>query len=203
MCLSHDAHRARWENHGMADSLGARAQMVGALVGRVQALASGIARRSHQMGWLAIVAAPVAWVTVFGRWAFDSVLQSLFFAVVLGLLVVPGGVLLAFSKLLRVTVSTSETALNDLAGAVSGAGAEVGGGVVGLAAKPGLRSLASLLRSLWKLRDFRSEFGSVVGAVVGSTRLFNPLFLLWVGAAVLGAGLVVFLAVAGLVVVLL
>ncbi|NNC91245.1 MAG: hypothetical protein HKN80_02010, partial [Acidimicrobiia bacterium] len=40
---------------------------------------------------------------------------------------------------------------------------------------------------------------SVVGAVVGSARLFNPVFLLWVGAAALGAGLVLILAVVGLV----
>ena len=73
--------------------------------------------------------------------------------------------------------------------------------MVGLAAKPGLRTLGSLLGSLWRLRDFRSEFGSVVGAVVGSARLFNPIFLLWVGAAALGAGLVVVLAVIGVVLV--
>lgn len=187
----------------MGDSLSSRAQMVGALVGRIQSLASGIARRSRQIGRLSLVAAPVAWVTLFGRWAFDSVVQFVFFLFVLGALVVPGFVLLLFSKVLRATVSSSETALGELAGVVKGAGAEVGGGAAGIAAKPGLRSLASLLGSLWKLREFRSEFGSVVGSAVGSTRLFNPLFLLWVGAAALGAGLVVLLAVVGVGVVVL
>ena len=181
----------------MGESLSSRAQIVGALVGRIQSLASGIARSSRQMGRLSLAAAPVAWVMLFGRWAFDSVVQFVFFVVVFGALVVPGFVLLVFAKLLRATVSSSETALGELAGVVKDAGVEVGGGVAGIAAKPGLRSLASLLGSLWKLRDFRSEFGSVVGSVVGSTRLFNPLFLLWVGASALGAGLVVLLAVVG------
>ncbi|MBT8202747.1 MAG: hypothetical protein HKN74_06120 [Acidimicrobiia bacterium] len=177
-----------------------RAQVLGGLIRRVQALASGIARRSRWIGRLALVAAPVAWVTLFGRWAFDSVPQFLFFAVVLAVLMVPGLVLLAFARLLAGTVSTSEAALGDLAGSVAGAGVELGGGVAGVVAKPGLRSLATLLGSLWQLRHFRSEFGSVVGAAVGSTRLFNPLFLFWVGAAALGAGLVVLLAIVGVVV---
>ena len=181
------------------DSLVEKAQALGGLVRRVQSLAEGIAGRSRWMGRLALVAAPVAWLTLFGRWAFDSVAQFVFFLVVLALLAAPGLVLLAFSRLLKGTVSMSESALDELGGLVAGTGAEIGGGVAGIAAKPGLRSLASLLGSFWKLRDFRTEFGSVVGAVVGSARLFNPLFLLWVAGAALGAGLVVVLAVLGVV----
>ena len=184
---------------GIGDSINEKAQLLGRLVERVQALADGIAGRSQLVGRVALVAAPVAWVTLFGRWAFDSVPRFVFFALVLGLLVAPGLVLLVFSKLLRGTVARSEAALDELAAQVAGTGAELGGEVAGIVAKPGLRSLASLLGSFWKLRDFRTEFGSVVGAVVGSARLFNPIFLLWVGAAALGAGLVVVLAVVGVV----
>lgn len=186
---------------GLPESIGEKAQLLGALVARVQALAEGVAGRSRWIGRLALVAAPVAWLTLLGRWAFDSVPRFLFFVAVLGLLVAPGLVLLVFSRLLRETVATSESALDELAGLVAGTGAEIGGGVAGIAARPGLRSLASLLGSFWKLRDFRSEFGSVVATIVGSTRLFNPLFLLWVAAAALGAGLVVVLAVVGVLVV--
>jgi hypothetical protein len=173
--------------------------MLGGLVARVQSLADGVARRSGSVGRLALLAAPVAWFTLFGGWAFDSVGSFVFFLVVLGLLAVPGLVLMVFGRLLRGTVARSESALDDLAELVSDGGSGFGGEVAGLVAKPGLRSLGSLLRSLWKLRDFRTEFGSVVGTVVGSARLFNPLFLLWVGAAAFGAGLVLILAVVGLV----
>ncbi len=55
---------------------------------------------------------------------------------------------------------------------MSEGGSEFGGEVAGLVSKPGLRSLGSLLASLWKLREFRSEFGSVVGAVVGGFAWF-------------------------------
>ena len=183
----------------MPESVNDRARMLGGLVNRVQTLADGIARRSGAMGRLALLAAPVAWLTLFGRWAFDSVGRFVFFLVVLGLLVAPGLILVVFGRLLGGTVSRSELALDDISELVTEGGSEFGGEVAGLVAKPGLRSLGSLLGSLWKLRDFRSEFGSVVGAVVGSARLFNPVFLLWVGAAAFGAGLVVILAVAGLV----
>ena len=183
----------------LPESVTDRARMLGGLVHRVQSLAEGIGRRSRSMGRLALVAAPVAWMTLFGRWAFDSVGRFVFFLVVFGALILPGLVLVVFGRLLRGTVSRSESALADLSELVSDGGTELGGEVAGLAAKPGLKSLGSLLGSLWKLRDFRSEFGSVVGAVVGSARLFNPIFLVWVGAAALGAGLVVVLAVVGLV----
>jgi len=183
----------------LPESLTDRAQMLGGLVNRVQSLADGVGRRSRLMGRLALLAAPVAWITLFGRWAFDSVGKVVFFLVVLGALAAPGLVLVVFGRLLRGTVTRSESALDDLAELVADGGSGVGGEVAGLVSKPGLRSLGSLLGSLWKLRDFRSEFGSVVGTVVGSARLFNPLFLLWVGAAALGAGLVVVLAVVGLV----
>ena len=182
----------------LPDSVADRARMLGGLVGRVQSLADGIARRSRTMGRLALLAAPVAWITLFGRWAFDSIGKFVFFLMVLGMLAAPGLGLVVFGRLLRGTVGRSEAALDDIAELVTDGGSEVGGEVAGLVSKPGLRSLGSLLGSLWKLRDFRSEFGSVVGTVVGSARLFNPLFLLWVGAAALGAGLVVILAVAGL-----
>lgn len=183
----------------LPESVTERARMLGGLVARVQSLADGIARRSSWMGRLALLAAPVAWLTLLGRWAFDSVGRFLFFLVVLGALAVPGIVLVVFGKLLHATVSRSESALDDISELVTEGGSELGAEVAGIAAKPGLRSLVSLLGSLWRLRDFRSEFGSVVGAVVGSARLFNPVFLLWVGAAALGAGLVVLLALAGLV----
>ena len=183
----------------LPESVTDRARMLGGLVHRVQSLAEGIGRRSRSMGWLALVAAPVAWITLFGRWAFDSGGKFVLFLVVLGLLAAPGLVLVVFSRLLGGTVSRSESALDDLSELVSEGGSEFGGEVAGLVTKPGLRSLGSLIGSLWKLRDFRSEFGSVVGAVVGSARLFNPIFLVWVGAAALGAGLVVVLAVVGLV----
>jgi hypothetical protein len=183
----------------LPESVTDRAQMLGGLVNRVQSLAGGIGRRSRLMGRLALLAAPVAWITLFGRWAFDSAGMFVFFLIVLAALVAPGLVLVVFGRLLRGTVSRSESALADLSGLLSEGGSELGGEVAGLASKPGLKSLGSLLRSLWKLRDFRSEFGSVVGTVVGSARLFNPIFLVWVGAAALGAGLVVVLAVVGLV----
>jgi hypothetical protein len=185
---------------GIGRPIGEKAQVLGTLVARVQSLAEGIAGRSRWVGRLALVAAPLAWLTLFGRWAFDSVPRFVLFLFVLGLLAVPGLVLLGFSRLLRGTVSSSETALDELSGLVAVTGTELGGRMAGMAAKPGLASLASLLRSLWKLRHFRSEFGSIVGTVVGSARLFNPLFLLWVAAAALGAGLVVVLAVAGVLV---
>lgn len=180
------------------ESVTQRARLLSGLVGRVQSLAEGIGRRSRAMGRLALLAAPVAWLTLFGRWAFDSVGRLLFFVVVLGLLVAPGLVLTVFGRLLQGTVSRSEAALDEVAELVSGSGLELGGEVAGLISEPGLRSLGSLLGSLWKLRSFRSEFGSVVGTVVGSARLLNPIFLLWVGAAALGAGLVLLLAIVGL-----
>lgn len=183
----------------LPESVTDRAQMLGGLVNRVQSLAEGIGRRSRSIGRLALLAAPVAWITLFGRWAFDSAGKFVFFLVVLGVLAAPGLVLVVFGRLLRGTVSRSEAALDDLSELVSEGGSEFGGEVAGLVSKPGLRSLGSLLGSLWRLRDFRSEFGSVVGAVVGSARLFNPLFLVWVGAAALGAALVVVLAVVGVV----
>jgi len=183
----------------MPESVTERARMLGALVSRVQSLADGIATRSGLMGRLALLAAPVAWLTLFGRWAFDSLPRFLFFLLVLGLLAAPGLVLIVFGRLMRSTVSRSESALDDLSELLTGGGSELGGEVAAVAAKPGLRSLGSLLGSLWRLRDFRSEFGSVVGAVVGSARLFNPVFLLWAGAAALGAGLVMVLALVGLV----
>lgn len=183
----------------LPESVSARAQMLSGLVTKVQSLADGIARRSGSIGRLAMLAAPVAWITLFGRWAFDSFGRFVFFLVVLGVLLAPGLVLFGFGRLLGGTVSRSESALDDIAELVNEGGSEFGGEVAGLVSKPGLRSLGSLLGSLWKLREFRSEFGSVVGAVVGSARLFNPVFLLWVGAAALGAGLVVVLAVVGFV----
>lgn len=183
----------------MPESVNDRARMLGGLVSRVQTLADDIARRSVAMGGLALLAAPVTWLTLFGRWAFDSVGRFVFFLVVLGLLAAPGLILVVFGRLLGGTVSRSETALDDISELVTEGGSDFGGEVAGLVTKPGLRSLGTLIGSLWKLRDFRSEFGSVVGAVVGSARLFNPIFLLWVGAAALGAGLVVLLAVVGLV----
>ena len=183
----------------LPESVNDRARMLGGLVNRVQTLADGIARRSGAVGRLALLAAPVAWLTLFGRWAFDSVGRFVVFLLVLGLLAAPGLVLVVFGRLLGGTVSRSKSALDDLSELVSEGGSEFGGEVAGLVTKPGLRSLGSLIGSLWKLRDFRSEFGSVVGAVVGSARLFNPLFLVWVGAAALGAGLVVVLAAVGLV----
>ena len=183
----------------LPESVTDRARVLGGLVARVQSLADGVARRSGSVGRLALLAAPVAWITLFGRWAFDSVGRFGFFVLVLGLLVAPGLVLVVFGRLLGGTVSRSESALDDIAELVSEGGSEFGGEVAGLVSKPGLRSLGSLIGTLWKLRDFRSEFGSVVGTVVGSARLFNPVFLLWVGAAALGAGLVVLLAVLGVV----
>lgn len=186
----------------MGESPADRAHVLGNLVARIQALAARVAARSRWVGRLALVAAPVAWITLFGRWAFDSVPRFVFFAAVLGLLLLPGAVLLVFARLLSATVSTSQASLSELAGMLKGTGTEIGGGIAEVSASPGLRSLASLLGSLWKLREFRSDFGSVVASAVGSTRLFNPLFLLWVGAAALGAGFVLVLAVVGLVVVL-
>lgn len=183
----------------LPEALADRVQMLGGIVGRVQSLADGLARRSGLMGRLGLVAAPIAWFTLFGRWAFDSAPQFVFYLAVLGVLAAPGLALMVFGRLLGDTVTRSETALDDVRALAVSGGQELGSGVAGIAAKPGLRSLGSLLGSLWQLRGFRSEFGSVVGAVVGSTRLLNPLFLLWVGAAALGAGLVVLLAVVGLV----
>jgi len=182
----------------LPESVNDRARVLGGLVNRVQTLADGVARRSGSVGRLALLAAPVAWLTLFGRWAFDSVGRFVFFLVLLGLLVTPGLILVVFGRLLGGTVSRSESALDDISELVGEGGSEFAGEVVGLVTKPGLRSLGALIGSLWKLRDFRSEFGSLVGAVVGSARLFNPIFLLWVGAAALGAGLVVLLAVIGL-----
>jgi hypothetical protein len=183
----------------LPDSVQEQAHMLGGLVTRVQSLADGVGRRSGSIGRVSLLAAPVAWVTLFGRWAFDSVGKFVFFLVVFGALAAPGLVLVVFGRLLLGTVTRSEAALDDLAELVTDGGSGVGGEVASLVSKPGLRSLGSLLGSFWKLRDFRSEFGSVVGAVVGSARLANPLFLLWVGAAALGAGLVVVLAIVGLV----
>ncbi|MDH3607442.1 MAG: hypothetical protein OER12_10665 [Acidimicrobiia bacterium] len=183
----------------LPDALTNRVQMLGGLVGRVQALADGLARRSGVMGRLGLVAAPIAWLTLLGRWAFDSIPRFVFFLVVLLLLASPGLVLVAFGRLLGGTVSRSESALEDLRVLAREGGSELGSGVAAVAGTPGLRSLGSLLGSLWKLRDFRTEFGSIVSAVVGSTRLLNPLFLLWVGAAALGAGLLIVLAIVGLV----
>lgn len=183
----------------LPESVTDRARMLGGLVARVQSLADGVARRSRWVGRLALLAAPVAWVTLFGRWAFDSGARFVLLLVVLGLLVAPGLVLVGFGRLISGTVSRSGSALDDIAELVSEGGSEFGGEVAGLVSEPGLRSLGSLIGALWKLRDFQSEFGSVVGAVVGSARLFNPVFLLWVAAAALGAGLVVLLAVLGLI----
>ena len=157
----------------LPDSVADRARMLGGLVARVQSLAESVGRKSGSMGRLALLAAPVAWITLFGRWAFDSVGKFLFFLVVLGVLAAPGIILVVFGRLLRGTVGRSKAALDDIAELVGDGGSEFGGEVAGLVSKPGLRSLGSLLGSLWKLRDFRAEFGSVVG----SARLFNPCLL--------------------------
>lgn len=186
----------------LPEGLTERARRLGSLIDRVRALASGLARRSRLMGWVSLVAAPVAWITLFGRWAFDSVGRFLFFLVVLGVLAAPGLILVVFARLLAGTVSRSETAAAELGSLVSDGASQARERLAAATARPGLRSLGTLLASLWRLRGFRSEFGSVVGAVAGSTRLLNPLFLLWVAGAALGAGLVMVLAVVGVVIAL-
>lgn len=183
----------------LPEALSDRVQMLSGVVGRVQSLADGLARRSSVMGRLGLIAAPVAWLTLFGRWAFDSGPRFVFFLLVLLVLAAPGLILVVFGRLLGGTVNRSEAALDDLSSLAASGGVELGSQMAGVVSKPGLRSLGSLLGSLWRLRDFRSEFGSIVGSVVGSARLLNPLFLLWVGAAALGAGLVMVLATVGLV----
>lgn len=176
-----------------------RASILRTLLHRVERLATGVARRSRQMGWLGLVAALLGWFTLFGRWAFDSAGLVVTFLIVLVLLALPGIILLWFARLLGVTVVRSDESFGDVADLLVDSRSELGGEVAGLVKKPGLRSLGSLLAALWQLRSFRSDFGSAVGTVVGSARLFNPLFLLWVGMAALGVGLVLMLAAVGLV----
>lgn len=177
-----------------------RVTLLSSLIGRIVRLADAVARRSRRMGWIGIGAAPIAWLTLFGRWAFDSAGRFVFFIAVLALLLAPGAILLIFARLLHATVADSDEALAGLGELFTGTGEELGGGVARMAAKPGLRALGSLLGSLWKLRSFRADFGSALAGVLGSARLMNPVFLLWVGAAALGVGLVLALAVGGLVV---
>jgi hypothetical protein len=180
-------------------SLSERARQLGSIVARVQAIAASVARRSRTVGVVALAAAPVAWLTLFHRWAFDGVVQFLFFAAVLVLLAAPGFVMLTFSKALEVGITHFDDVLAETKGMVTEGGKELVTGLSGAVAQPGLRQLGTLLGSLWKLRDFRADFGSVLGKVAMTTRLVNPLFLAWVAASALGAGLVILLALLGLV----
>jgi hypothetical protein len=183
----------------MSASLSDRARQLGMIVARVQSIASAVARRSRTVGLVALVAAPVAWVTLFYRWAFDSLLLFVFFAIVLGALVAPGLVLMAFSKALEVGATQFDDVLRQAKGLVTEGGSELVTGVSAAVAKHGLGQFKSLLGSLWKLRDFRSDFGSVLGQVAMTTRLVNPIFLLWVAASAFGAGLVILLAILGVI----
>ena len=180
-------------------SLSDRARQLGVLVRRVQSLATSVARRSRIVGFAVLIAAPIAWLTLFARWAFHSVPQFVFFALVLGALAAPGLVLLTFSKALEVGATQFDDVLVEAKGMITAGGSELVTGVAAVAAKPGLGQLKTLLGSLWKLREFRSDFGSVLGKVAMTTRLVNPLFLAWVAASALGAGLVILLAALGLV----
>ena len=73
----------------LPESVAERARMLGGLVSRVQSLADGVGRRSGSIGRLTLLAAPLAWITLFGRWAFDSAGKFVFFTIVLGALVAP------------------------------------------------------------------------------------------------------------------
>ena len=180
-------------------TLSDRARQLGSVVARVQAIAASVSRRSQVVGKIALIAAPVAWLTLFYRWAFDSLLLFVVFGAVLVLFVAPGLVLLAFSKGLQVAATQFDDVLGEAKAMISDGGTELVSGVTGAVAKPGLRQFGTLLGSLWKLREFRSDFGAVVGKLAMTTRLVNPLFLAWVAASALGAGLVIALAALGLV----
>ncbi len=82
----------------LPESVAERARMLGGLVSRVQSLADGVGRRSGSIGRLTLLAAPLAWITLFGRWAFDSLGKFVFFIIVLGALVAPGVVLVVFGN---------------------------------------------------------------------------------------------------------
>jgi hypothetical protein len=179
-------------------SLSERARQLGALVARVQNLATSVARRSRFVGFVALAAAPVAWLTLFARWAFNSLPQFVLFALVLAGLTIPGLILITFAKALEVGATQFDDVLVEAKSMIAAGGSELVSGVSAAVAKPGLGQFRSLLGSLWKLRDFRSDFGSVLGKVAMTTRLVNPLFLVWVAASALGAGLVIMLAALGL-----
>lgn len=181
----------------ISSSLTARAQQVAALVMRIQALAAGVARRSKVLGIVALVAAPIAWVTLFGRWAFDSVPQFVFFGGVLVIMLLPGAALLTFAQAVRMTATQSDEVLAEVRGLVRQSGSELATGVSAVVARPGLRQLGTLLGSFWQLRKFRGDFASIAAKFALSTRLLNPLYLLWVAGAALAAGLVVGLAALG------
>ena len=181
-------------------NLSDRARQLGTLVARVQSFAASVAGRSRTVGFVALGAAPVAWLTLFGRWAFDSLGRFVLFLVVLAALAAPGLMLVTFAAALRTAATETDEVFDEVAGLVREGGGELVAGVGAAVSKPGLRQFGSLLGSLWKLRDFRGEFGSIVAKVVTSTRLLNPIFLGWVALSAAGAGVVMLLAVIGLVV---
>ena len=107
--------------------------------------------------------------------------------------------LLTFSKALDVGATQFDDVLLEAKGMITAGGSELVTGVSAAVAKPGLGQFKSLLGSLWKLRDFRSDFGSVLGKVAMTTRLVNPLFLAWVAASAVASGLVILLAILGVI----
>ena len=177
-----------------------RAAALAGLVRQVQALAAGVAVRARQLAWIALGAGAVAWLTLFARWAFDSTPKFLFFAIVLLMLLAPGLVLIGFARAVVGAIDTSESLAAEVAELAADGAQDVAAGLADVSSASGFGALASLLGSLWRLKDYRSDFGSIVSKVVGSTRLVNPLYLLWAAAAVIGAGFVVLLALAGVLV---
>jgi hypothetical protein len=177
-----------------------RSQGLVGLIREVQGLAAGVAARARQVGWVALAAAVVAWLTLFGRWAFDSSPKFVFFAVVLLLLLAPGFVLVRFARSVVGAIDTSDSLAAEVAGLAADGTGEVVAGLVDVSTEPGLGKLGSLLRALWRLKNYRGDFGDIISKVVGSAKLLNPIYLLWAGAAALGAGLVILLALVGLLV---
>lgn len=170
------------------------------LVARVQALSESVASWAKRIGIAALGAGAIAWLTLFGRWVFDSVPAFVLTAIIAVLLAVPGLLLFNFSVALRHTIDTSNTILSDVQQLAVEGGREVVAGVSDTIRQPGAGKGVALLGALWRLNDFRGDFGQIVGRLVGSARLISPLYLLSVAAAILGTILIGLLAVVGLLV---
>lgn len=181
----------------MSQVAGRTASLYG-LVERVQALASIVAVWARRAGLIALLAGAVAWLTLLGRWAFDSPALFLLTAVGAVVLALPGLMLVNFAAAVRSTIDTSSTVLADVRDLALESGQEVTSSIKQTMSRPGAGRMSALLGALWQLNGYRSDFSGIVNRLVGSARLLSPLYLLWVAAGLVGAVLVVLVAAVGI-----
>lgn len=171
---------------------------IGAALARVEAFADGVAGRTRVWGWLALLAAPAIWAIALQKWVFDSWGAALAWLPVLFLLAIPGFVLLGFGKRVKRLTDLPARVSSEIGEVVSGARDGIAAEIEGVKTS-GIGGLRSLVGSLKDLRSYGSDIKEIVAGVTGTVRLLNPIYLLVVLGAAVGAGLLAILLVAALV----